>query len=145
MDWHPLIVHFPVALIVAAVLLDWGGLISRRADLRSAALVIFVAGALTTIPSALTGESSAENAERIEGIADDLTHHQDISTLVAWLSAALTVVRIHLTVKHRVEGRPGLYWLLAASACALLVLYSGYTGGVLVHRYGAGTLLAPTP
>ncbi len=145
MDWHPFIVHFPIVLIIAGVILDAAAWLFRRTELHTAGLILFLAGAVTAVPAALTGESASETAGLIDGIAHDLTRHEDAATLTAWLVAGLALARIHLTVKKRFLSRIGRVWLLAAVLSALLAGWSGYTGGVLVYRYGAGTQPIASP
>ena len=140
MDWHPFIVHFPIVLIISAVLLDLTAILASRPGLHTAGMILFIAGAVTTVPAAFTGEASSEIAVAIQGITDDLARHEDATTLTAWLAAGPSLARIHLTVRKRFNSKAGRFWLFAAALCALLVGWSGYTGGVLVYQYGAGTL-----
>ena len=52
MDWHPFIVHFPIVLIIASVLLDLGAIAARKPDLHLAGMILFLAGAVTAVPAA---------------------------------------------------------------------------------------------
>ena len=140
MDWHPFIVHFPIVLIIASVLLDLGAIAARKPDLHLAGMILFLAGAVTAVPAAFSGETASETAGLIPGIAEDLAHHEDMGTLTAWLTAVLSLARIHLTIRSRIHTRAGSVWLIAAVAVAVIAGWSGYTGGVLVYRFGAGML-----
>ena len=145
MDWHPLIVHFPIVLLISAVLLDLTAIVASRPALHTAGMILFIAGAVTAVPAAFTGEASSETAVTIEGIADDLARHENVTTLTAWLAAGLSLARVHLSARKQFDARIGRVWLFAAALCAILAGWSGYTGGLLVYQYGAGTLLIEHP
>lgn len=139
MDPHPFIVHFPIVCIILAAIFDWVARIERFDYFRHTGFALLVIGAIATIPAAYTGESAAEVAGTIPGITDSLADHEDISTLTLWSSILLAVARIHLTARKRYTGGSRLAHTLLLTACAGLVLWSAYTGGHLVHAFGAGT------
>ncbi len=139
MNLHPLIVHFPVALLTVGVLCDAMGILGRRDPFLKTGYLLLILGAGGAVAAALTGESAAEIAEKIPGIQADLEQHETLSTAAAWLSVALTLARTHLSFKKCFAGTVRLVYLLLALALAGLISASGYTGGHMVYTYGAGT------
>ncbi|HAA78720.1 TPA: hypothetical protein DCE37_26780 [Candidatus Latescibacteria bacterium] len=139
MDWHPFIVHFPIASIVLSALFDWLSRIDRLLHLQTTGFALLIVGALSTIPAAFTGESAAETAQSIEGIQDAITEHENLSTITLWSAILLAVARIHLVVKNLYMGGRRLAHTVLLTACAVMVIWSAYTGSSLVHEFGAGT------
>jgi uncharacterized membrane protein len=142
MDIHPLIIHFPIVCLLLAPIFDLVAHFTRFDHFHKTGMALLIAGALATIPSAFTGESAAEWAQRIPGIEDALHHHQDLSTIVLWSSLILGVTRIHLVVRKRYAGWRKTVHTIGTLCCAGLVLWSAYVGGTLVYEYGAGTAAA---
>src|SRR5690349_5932541 len=52
---HPMIVHFPIALLFASVALDWAGYWFKQSNLTRAGFYVLVLGALGSGVAALTG------------------------------------------------------------------------------------------
>ena len=139
MNLHPLIVHFPIALLTVGALCDAVGILGRRDLFLKTGYLLLLLGTAGAAAAALTGESAAETAAKIPDIKADLEQHETLSTAAAWLSIALTLARTHLSFKKRFAGTPRLIYLFLALVLAGLINTSGYTGGHIVYTYGAGT------
>lgn len=139
MDLHPLIAHFPIALLLVGVACDAIGIAMRRAFFLHTGYLLFSLGALSAIPVALTGEQAGELAQHIDRIAADLDEHDTFGTAATLLAVALALVRTQFTLKKRFIGMIRYVYLAFALVTAGLIAAAGYTGGHLVYRYGAGT------
>lgn len=139
MDLHPFIVHFPIALLLTGILCDTTGILLRRGLFLNLGYLLLILGAVSAIVAALTGDSAAETARKIQGIRKDLNLHNNFSTLTVWFAINLALFRTHLTFKKRFTGLLRLIYLIFALATSALIATSSYTGGRLVYKYGAGT------
>ena len=139
MNLHPFIVHFPLALLIVSALSDAVGILIHREQALKAGYILLLLGSIGAIGGALTGETAAETAAAIPGIGQDLDEHEDLGTAVVWVAIALTLSRTHLVYRKRFSGATRVIYLLFAFGVAGLVAASGYTGGHLVYKYGAGT------
>ena len=139
MDIHPLIAHFPIALLIVGVVCDAIGILNDRDFFVRVGYLLFLLGALTAIPVALTGDSAAEVAQHIDGIAADLEDHDTLGTVTAFLAVALALVRTHFVLRKKFVGFVRYAYLVFGLVTAGLVCAAGYTGGHLVFFYGAGT------
>ena len=139
MDPHPLIAHFPIALLLVGVACDAIGIAMRRAFFLNTGYLLFSLGALSAIPVALTGEQAGELAQHIDRIAADLDEHDRFGTGATLLAVGLALVRTHFTLKKRFIGMIRYVYLAFTLVTAGLIAAAGYTGGHLVYRYGAGT------
>ncbi len=138
MDFHPFIVHFPVALLTVGFFCDAFGILFRRDQLLHTGYLLLVLGAVSAIAAALTGNAAEQAAADIPGIDAALERHESISTAATWLSIALALVRTHLTVKRKFAGTVRVVYLAGVAATAVLVAVSGYTGGRMTYEYGPG-------
>lgn len=142
---HPALVHFPIALLPAALALDlvvrWTG---GRPDLDRVAAGVWVAGALSAWIALEAGEAAAETLLHLTPRAEAaLAEHSDLGHWAFWLFALLAAVRATLTLRERGRSRVvfgALRWGLVAAAVAALVLMAVAAdhGGALVYGHGIG-------
>ena len=125
---HLLLVHFPIALLLAGVLGEALWAILRKGWFRSAARYCLVLGALGAIPTAITGSlRDDENPSTGERAALIDTHgNLGITTLCLGIAAAA------LSVWRRPMKS---YWLVAyiviLAATVVFVSLTGHYGGMV--------------
>ena len=139
LDLHPFIVHFPIALLIVGAGCDAVGIVGRIESALRTGYVLLILGAAGALAAAYTGGVAAETASRIPGIRASLAEHETYGTAAAWASILLLLVRTHFLVKRRFVGATRGVYLLVVFSVAALAAAGGYTGGLLVHRFGAGT------
>lgn len=139
MDLHPLIIHFPIALLIVGVVCDVIGILGQRVFFQKMGYTLFALGAIASIPAALTGDQAAHVAQHIPNITADLDWHDTLGTATALSAVIITLIRTHLTFKKQFVGPVQYAYLILAIVTAILVSASGYTGGRLVYDHGAGT------
>lgn len=131
---HPMLVHFPIALVAFGFLADCSSLFFKKeACLSKMGLYLLIAGTLAALAALLSGllftsEMSGAAGEVME------THE-----LMAWLTVSALVItsllRIYL-LKQKQENI-SLKWLAFGfyAAAAVLVSITGFFGGSLVYNY----------
>jgi uncharacterized membrane protein len=160
---HPVLVHFPIALLCLAFVFDAIGLVRHSGSFRSAGLYCLVTGAIGAALAVLSGwiTPEAREGEGREGLAGGLHPHlPSISRFFSgrlvqvhehWGYVLLAMVVLWLAARAGAElnksRRPGL--AMVAGAVALAVLFiTGYYGGELVYRERGrerGASLVPPP
>ena len=139
LDLHPAVVHFPVALAVVGALMELVYMILQRSWVRWFGPVLLTLALAGSGVAYFSGNAVHDKAAN-QGVPHDaIEKHQD-SCL--WALGAVGLATL-LSWAVRTSGR-GL-WLstLVAIAAAGLTVYTGYLGGELVYRYGAGRVKAP--
>lgn len=140
-NWHPVLVHFTIALLPLAALLHAGSAVfARRAW---SAQVLFAArlnlwlGVLLTLATVAAGfYALAHSVHTDTQLATALVHRRAaLVTGGAWLALALWDVRAAL--KSR---RPALVFVLLALAAVVPLAGTGWLGAELVYRHAAGVL-----
>lgn len=135
--FHPLVVHFPIALILSAALAEIIFMRNRREIFRAAARFCLWVGAIGALGAAILGWFYAGFS-----LGEDdtlLSAHRWNGTFIAILALLALSVGEH---DWRSGGRAGVFRLLLFAA-AVLVAANGYLGGAMV--YGPDHLSYPEP
>lgn len=144
-NFHPLFVHFPIALIsvsaffhlAARLLRDRPRYASHCAVLAHATLWL---GALAALPTVALGWLALNSVNHDEaGHAAMLLHR-------AWALATLAVLLVLAgwdAWKHKVDAIPAWPFVAAAIAAWMLVASTAWHGGELVYRHGLGVMSLP--
>ncbi len=124
-----LIIHFPIALLIAGGALDFIATWTRRKDLALAAYCNFCGALLAAVPAALTGLLAWQwelEGRRLKGIL--LMH---LVSGAASLILIAAVWWVHWRLERRTGDRPPVYrWWLEILAVALVTM-TGHLGGFL--------------
>jgi uncharacterized membrane protein len=154
---HPLIIHFPIGLLlIAPVFILIGALLKPekgRAYLMTA-LILMVVGTATIFVAVETGEAAGKLAERTPQISAVLEHHEQLaeatqvgfSVLTVLFAAILWVPRLlrRASTRMAVTVLP-LLFLVFYGAGMLLLTNTAHNGGRLVHEFGVKAMVAPSP
>ncbi|PAP76341.1 DUF2231 domain-containing protein [Rubrivirga marina] len=146
-DWapnvHPLVVPFPVALLVVAALVDAVALaVRQRAPwVRASAVGLYALGALGTAAAFLTGRDASESVDLPAAALPTLNAHADGALWLVWfagLYAAARVAALWLDGRGREPGRLAVHAPLAAVGLVglFLVYETAEHGGELVYHHG---------
>ena len=149
---HPLIVHFPIALLlVAPVLIVLGLFLSKQSrGLFIGALVMMALGTIATYLAVATGQAAGELAERTPGVANVLEQHEQLAETARAIFTALTIVFAAILFVPSIFKRGLGRKTVAIASVVFLVLYAGgalllanvaHQGGLLVHQYGVTAMM----
>jgi uncharacterized membrane protein len=145
---HPLVVHFPVALLLVAPLFVLVALFLSPARGRApllAALALIALGTVAPWVAAASGEAAGKLAERSPEINAALERHEDLAeatrTMFSGLTLALAAILFGPALLRRQLARAPLLALLGAflvtyAAGAALLANTAHNGGRLVHQLG---------
>ncbi len=134
---HPMVVHFPIALLLASWFFDLLALRWRGEQFRETSLSLLVLGVAAAAVAVLTGHFAEEAVEHSGNIPKQaIETHEELAFAVFWVFVGLLGLRL-VSYWGVMRERPGLVLMLGAAGSLLLVVAS-YFGGDLVYRYGAG-------
>ena len=153
---HPLIVHFPIALLLVAPILIIVGMLlpGQRMGLFIAAFGLMAMGTIGTYVAVATGEAAGELAKSTPAIAAILEAHEELAETTRLIFTALTVIFAAilfgpLFFKRRLGPRRSLVlivaFLLLYSAGSLVLINVAHEGGRLVHEFGVRAMVTSTP
>ncbi len=129
--FHPVAVHFPVALLIVAAISEWLGIVFKRASWRDAACMCLVLGAVGAVAAAPLGWFNAIFAGFSGASADTLWLHRwfGVGTAVwAVIAAAIVVIG-----RVRQSGALRRWGAIAILIGAIVVGVTGHLGGKLTH------------
>jgi uncharacterized membrane protein len=142
--WHPIVVHFPLALVVTATLFLFAARLLRReshvATLATVGTWNLCLGAFAALLALATGLAA------IIGLHVGVAAHQAISLHVKWAiftTLALVLLAVWRGAGTAQESRPSWIFMVVLLAATFALVYTGYRGGQNVYRYGVGVMMAP--
>jgi uncharacterized membrane protein len=149
---HPAVVHFPIALAVMALAVEFASLLFRRQVwLEKAAALVYGAAAITAGTAYLAGRQAASSIGAVPPRAElVLADHADFALLALITLAVAAILRVTASFvdRERPVARVGLLrlcgLLVMIGANALLAVTADH-GGELVFRFGVAVTSATTP
>lgn len=151
---HPLIIHFPIALLLVVPLFIFIGAAltpNKGRPYHLAALLLMVLGTLSVFVAVESGEAAGKLAERTPEISAVLERHSGLAAKTSYVFAGLTIVFAALLgtarLLRREESRAAmtvlpLVFLIAYAAGILLLVNTAHNGGRLVHEFGVKAIVA---
>jgi uncharacterized membrane protein len=133
---HPIVVHFPIALLVTAILFEFLEILLKRDSLREAATWLLGLGFLGALAATATGVWAEEAAEEAGVPESAIETHELFAFATVAVFGILLAVR-WLQGKRRIPEFPRVFLAIGLVGVVLMGL-TGYFGGDLVYRYGAG-------
>ncbi len=145
---HPLIVHFPIALLFLSPIFI--GISAALAPPKGrpfliAALIVLVLGTASLFVAASTGRAAGELAERGGPVDSVLASHEDLASETKLIFSGLLTILIAMFFLPRILRRQETRIFSTVLPLAYLVLYSvgimflvnaSHQGGRLVHEFG---------
>lgn len=135
-SFHPLIVHFPIALLLTATALDLMATLMKRPNLHRVALWNLGLGTLGAATAVLTGLQAEEVAKHSFEIWRVLEIHERLG--ITTLLLAIMVLAWRLTHRDHLTRRARLLTLGVMLVMCTTVSIGGYLGGRLVYEFGVG-------
>lgn len=138
---HAMIIHFPIALLIAGFLSEVIALVSKKEFFRNAAFYLLVLGAMGAGAAYLSGDYAGEGIEDgpLEG---PMELHEQAATITLWLSIITALFRTGIFYFKSEASWAKWVSIVLFAATIGSVGYTGYLGGQLVYSHGAGVELA---
>jgi uncharacterized membrane protein len=142
--WHPIVVHFPLALIVTAA---FALTVARVLPSERTAATLATVGTWNLCLGAVAAFFAlATGLAAVIGLHVGSVAHQAISAHVK--SAVVTTMLVTLVAVWRgagtaAESRPSWGFVLMMWVATSALIVTGYRGGQNVYRYGVGVSVSP--
>jgi uncharacterized membrane protein len=133
---HPLVVHFPIALLYTAVLLYAGALVLGSEPLKWSALWVLVLGALSAGVAVATGYYASEGVMIAPSVREALLeHHEDLMVTTAIIAGVLAVWAL---AARPMPARWRWLFIIALVVMLGVMTVGADFGGRMVYDYNAG-------
>lgn len=142
--WHPMVVHFPLALVVTSALTLPAARLLRQEHYAATLAVVgtwnLCLGALAALFALATGLAA------VLDLHVGLAEHQAISLHLKWAiftTLALVLLAVWRGAGVAQESRPSWVFIVMLVAATAALIVTGYRGGENVYRYGIGVQHSP--
>jgi uncharacterized membrane protein len=133
---HPLVVHFPIALLMASVFFDMVAYWSRKEAFEKAAKWNLAFGVLTGIAAVVSGVLAEASVPQFPVIHETVERHETLAFVTLGVFAILFLWRFLRNGKFFARWRA---FYLALAAIGIFILgATAYYGGELVYKFGVG-------
>jgi uncharacterized membrane protein len=131
--FHPMLVHFPIALVTFGYIAELGSLvIKKELYLSKISLYLLVFGTLSAIAAYLTGQIFTAD---MSGAAEDVRNWHEI---FAGITMGLLIVTATIRSYYCLKGDCNKFkWFTFTlySVATITVSITGFLGGTLVYNY----------
>jgi uncharacterized membrane protein len=145
---HPLLVHFPIALLLVAPVFVLIGLLrkpERGFPFLAAGLILMALGTVGTFVAASSGRAAGELVEGLPKVEATLEQHEELAQVTQIVFSALTLIfaailfvpRVLKCIPNRTISTvlPAVFLVFYAAGAVSLV-NAAHQGGRLVHELG---------
>jgi uncharacterized membrane protein len=132
---HVVLIHFPIALFIAAVVFDFTTQWKKSRGLADAAYYNSLAAAISTVPVVATGVLAWQfqlEGQKLKGILQLHLVLACVSSVIIWL-----VWWMHFRARRRTQSLPA-YRLAIEFLGVILIALTGHLGGFLSGVNGPG-------
>src|SRR6266702_4082149 len=140
--YHPIIVHFAIALLVVGVIFRWISLTGRVAFTGPAAATLILAGAVAALLAVHSGTDAHGPVERIPGVRQAVMDHEGAGEWArnVFLLVAVLEIGALAMARRNVRGVKGVLWGSAVVGVVGLAALAKAAdrGGDLVYSYAGG-------
>ncbi len=138
---HPMVVHFPIALLLVGFVLDLTGLLFKKEPLLRMGFILLLLGTAGAAVAYFSGQRAGDGLAEAGALKQALENHEEAAALSLWLAGIACAVRILLVATHKMTR--SLRWVpvLLFGAAALSIARTGHYGGTLVYNHAAGVQL----
>jgi len=132
--FHPMLVHFPIALVMFGFIADAASLFFKKeACLSKMGFYLLIIGTLSAIAAWLSGILFTAD---LSGGAGQIKETHELFALLTVVSLTITsLLRIYLKIKNRENSNLKWWAFIFYAVAAILVSVTGFFGGTLVYSY----------
>jgi len=135
---HPMIVHFPIALLIVGFLAEVVGVFLKKEFFSQAAFSLLILGTLGAVTAYITGNIAGDGVAEAGQLKNALEVHEDAATLALWLSVVAALTRIALVYFKKYSGNLKYVSFVLFLLAVMAVARTGFYGGELVYKHAAG-------
>ena len=144
-NFHPAVVHYPIALLTLAFILDVTCLVLRSQTwLDRAATLLYVLGTLSACVAVISGQQAADLMVGAPGAAQTAMYdHEDLAKLTLVMFGIIASLRLIVSWRARRDkkvktGALRIVAVVLAFCGQFLILLTANRGGELVFSHGLG-------
>lgn len=138
---HPMIVHFPIALLIVGFLFDMISLLVKKDFFSRAGLTLLILGTVGVIAAYFSGDMAGDGITETGSLKQALETHENAAQLTLWLMVGASLLRIAFVWMKKYTGALRYIAFVVFLAGIISVARTGFYGGELVFKHAAGVTL----
>ncbi|MCK4492881.1 MAG: DUF2231 domain-containing protein [Methylococcales bacterium] len=131
---HPLVVHFPIALLLSFFLVDFIGSILKKQNWRTVASGLLYLGTISIALAIMAGLLAARSVTHDETIHAIIEQHEMFGFGALFLACVLSGWR--LLAKGIIVGEVNILYVLLSAVLSVLIILGADLGGLMVYKHG---------
>lgn len=141
MNIHPMLVHFPIALLLSFFCVDVIATWTKKTAWRDIASCLLYLGTVAAGFTVLAGFIAADSVPHGGNVHDIMERHEHFGIWVLSLATFLSLWR--MKAKNSLIGLSNGFFLGIAALMCLLMSLGADLGGVMVYKYGVSVAAVP--
>ncbi|SMF95760.1 Uncharacterized membrane protein [Methylomagnum ishizawai] len=133
---HPMVVHFPIAFIVAFFLLEIAGVAMQRQVWRQWASGMLYCGAIGAVLAVAAGLVAEDRVPHGAAVHEIMEWHERLGITVAVLTVGMAIWRA--VAKENLAGMAQALHFFLAGLIVTCLVFGTDLGGLMVYQYGVG-------
>ncbi|MGH7725090.1 MAG: DUF2231 domain-containing protein [Candidatus Eiseniibacteriota bacterium] len=138
---HPLVVHFPIALLTVAVFAAFLAAFTARPSVQAFARACLYLGTAGAAAAVISGFFASQTVAPVLRAAHELEEHRNYGYMVLILASLLSAWSVVAWRRLKRPPRPHPLFLLGHAALLFALFMAGLEGGEMVYEHGLGTKL----
>ncbi len=143
-NFHPLFVHYPIALLSVFVLVEFLGVVFKCETCLKAGSWFLYFGTLAAIAAVAAGYYAASTVPHPESVHDIMEDHEHIMVAVLIMSLVLSFWRLFAR-RTLSSAKTHLVYLFVAFVMFVTMSFGADYGGLMVYKYGVGGTAVKQP
>jgi uncharacterized membrane protein len=131
---HPMLVHFPIALLFGFFVIDVFGAFTYRQHWRTVASCFLYLGTIAAVATVVAGFLAASTVEHGVNVHEIMERHEHFGLTILGLACVLSLWR--LNVKNLICDMANSIFMMLSTALCLLLFLGADLGGLMVYKYG---------
>lgn len=141
---HPMIVHFPIALVIFGFIAELTGFATRKELFSKMASYLVIAGALGVIAAYISGNAAGDSIEEAGALGAAMELHEEAAKIAMIISAIAGSLKLGLLIIKKYEVIFKYVSAVAVMAAVIAISVTGHYGGELVYKHAAGVQIINT-
>ncbi len=138
---HPLVVHFPIALLSLFFIVDLIASFIKKENLQTVAAALLYMGTFFAAVTVYFGFQAAETVGHDEVAHIIMEKHEGYGVAILSLAFFLSIWRALSTKFEKIKFKPA--FLSLAALLNILLIMGADLGGLMVYQHGVGVRVAP--
>lgn len=131
---HPLLVHFPIALLISFFMVDFIGSIFKKNNWRLLASGLLYLGTVSALFTVIAGFIAADSVDHSGDVHIIMERHELLGLSILALAIILSGWR--LLASEPLKGGINIFYLILSALLSILIIAGADMGGLMVYKYG---------